>query len=401
MELRDAVHLVQQFLYEHGFVATLSALADESGVKYETHQLKEGGQLMNILTAHHEMERLRSEIEPQYNAAEMAELLQEGDKSYVNTPESTISDIHSKAIIALSFSPEEDKPLLASAAADSTVALLNYETNQLLSTIDIHKGGVLSVAFHPKNSNLLLTAAMDGYHNLVDVSDPSSPTVRQQFKEHSKYVVRVSWSPDGEHFATCSYDHSVAIYELEPEQRDSYVLKKRLNYPTNPEAIQFTPDGETLIVAVRDDNYLHYVNVHTFVDDPQNMNAQLDDHVSFSAMDLAISPDAKYILVATDKDRIIMFRLGSSQQLRNFYGNKNDGFSHPRVQWHPSGKYIYCTSQKSLLVYDVATQMVIDRFTEHDAMLRDIKHHPSKNMLASCSYDKSIKFWTHFPKEES
>ena len=40
-----------------------------------------------------------------------------------------------------------------------------------------------------------------------------------------------------------------------------------------------------------------------------NMNAQCDNHVSFTASHLAVSPCGKYILVSTDGARIIMFNV--------------------------------------------------------------------------------------------
>ena len=46
------------------------------------------------------------------------------------------------------------------------------------------------------------------------------------------------------------------------------------------------------------------------------MNANGDDHVSFSAMDVRCSPDGKLVAVSTDKDRIIILETGSEQQVR-------------------------------------------------------------------------------------
>ena len=72
------------------------------------------------------------------------------------------------------------------------------------------------------------------------------------------------------------------------------------------------------------------------------MNATLDEHVSFTALDVNFSPDGDYLLVSTDKSRMIMYRIESgSTPVRNFYGATNDGFSQPRNLWHPSGKYVY------------------------------------------------------------
>ena len=53
----------------------------------------------------------------------------------------------------------------------------------------------------------------------------------------------------------------------------------------------FTSNGATLIVGVRDDCNLHFINVHTLQAQKVNMNAMGDAHVSFTSMDLALSND--------------------------------------------------------------------------------------------------------------
>jgi len=51
-----------------------------------------------------------------------------------------------------------------------------------------------------------------------------------------------------------------------------------------------------------------------------NMNAMGDDHVSFSASHLAVSPCKRYLLVSTDGSRIIMFRVKGTF-LANSFGS--------------------------------------------------------------------------------
>ena len=43
------------------------------------------------------------------------------------------------------------------------------------------------------------------------------------------------------------------------------------------------------------------------------MNAIGDDFISFTAMDVSFSPNGKYLLVSTDKNRIIMMTMDGSQ----------------------------------------------------------------------------------------
>ncbi len=44
-------------------------------------------------------------------------------------------------------------------------------------------------------------------------------------------------------------------------------------------------------------------------DEKVNLNALGDSHVSFSARQLAVSPDFKYLLVSTDTSRIALLRI--------------------------------------------------------------------------------------------
>ena len=122
--------------------------------------------------------------------------------------------------------------------------------------------------------------------------------------------------------------------------------------------------------------------MHATVPTQVNMNPNLDDWVSFTVMDIALSPDGAYLLAATDKNRCLVhvhpplasrprppradlrtaalstaasavrcaaalgrYKVGDSDQLRGFYGLDNDGYANPRCAWHPSGLYVYCTSQ--------------------------------------------------------
>lgn len=71
---------------------------------------------------------------------------------------------------------------------------------------------------------------MDGSHCLVDINSGnylymihniyslSAEGTVQHFRDHSKYVVRTKWHPDGELFATASYDKTVGLYRYSPSE---------------------------------------------------------------------------------------------------------------------------------------------------------------------------------------
>jgi len=120
-----------------------------------------------------------------------------------------------------------------------------------------------------------------------------------------------------------------------------------------------------------------------------NMNAMGDDHVSFSASHLAVSPCQRYLLVSTDGSRIIMFRLKGTflpdsfgsfakrqmakfakcmnfelpadwTQTRNFYGlSVEEKFHQPCAAWHKSSFYIFAAAAAGhVYVFHVGTTKV-------------------------------------------
>lgn len=112
------------------------------------------------------------------------------------------------------------------------------------------------------------------------------------------------------------------------------------------EAVEWLGDAPLCVVSARDDHRLHVIDVAAMREAAaHNMNATGDAHVSFTAMDLAASPDASLLLVATDRHRCLLMQANSPLQVRNFYGVNNDSYSNPRVAWGIAGHHVYCTSQ--------------------------------------------------------
>jgi len=263
----------------------------------------------------------------------------------------------------------------------------------------------ICLEFHPTVPGMLALGAMDGdLWVLRGVGvEGAEPEVAWRVRAHQKYVVRLRWTPRG--LASASYDKTVALFRAEEgsaPQEARLREAKRWAFGAAVEALEVTGGGE-LVVAARDDNYLSYVDLAA----PGlplrrvNMNANLDDHVSFTALDLRCSPSGAHLLVQTDKDRLIIMRTGTSLHVRNLYGASNDAFSQPRAVWHPSGKYIFGTSQdRRLYVWNVVSGEVLYTMAGHAQFVRDLCFHPTEELLLTCSYDRSIRWWAREEEEE-
>ena len=50
---------------------------------------------------------------------------------------------------------------------------------------------------------------------------------------------------------------------------------------------------------------------------------------------------------------------------------------------------------------DVRTQMLMDRMEGHTLAVRDMRHHPTANMVATASFDKTVRLWVPKPEDPS
>mmetsp|Transcript_465 Transcript_465/g.877 ORF Transcript_465/g.877 Transcript_465/m.877 type:complete len:129 (+) Transcript_465:73-459(+) len=93
-----------------------------------------------------------------------------------------------------------------------------------------------------------------------------------------------------------------------------------------------------------------------------------------------------------------MFETGSSLQIRNFYGATNDHFSNPRSVWGEEDRFVYSTSQDQTVVgWDVYNDKMLPVLKGHTRTVRDLCSR--RGILASCSFDRSVKIWTSAQQE--
>jgi len=394
--------LIQQWLQERGYLRTLRTLQEESGFEAEEAEL--GGQLCSILYDFVEMKNSLEDrpvdiLEEERRAAEEDLLSLPEDVSFPSVFAAELRNVHSANIIAVKISPNGE--YIATGSADRSTKIVDFETRKVLRTIVAHESPVLSLAFCPTSPHLLLSTAMDGS---AAISNAETGEVVATFKNHNKYVIRGAWSPDGQLFATCGHDKHVNIYKvvegepgeaLEAPKAPIFEKFRSKEFVNIPEAIAFLSDSATLVISIRGDNYLHYLDTQSGEDMKVNLNQQGDDHVSFTVLDLVPSPDGKYLLASTDKSRLVLYPVGSSAQLRWYYGAVNDELCQTRACWHPSGAYIYVTSQdQKLYCWKVTSQKVVAQLVGHTGTVRDLDISWDGKTLISASFDKSLRLWT-------
>lgn len=408
-----------------------------SGKKYEDDQQDRGGRLREILDDWHFLQfKIADDINDENNKSVDQELQIQGNSIFANQQASTFQRCHSSSVIVSRFPPPlhdlHSQIFLATGGSDRQLVVWHVLQNdgtlidrphilihkdnshimQRVATVLDHTSSLLELDWHPTIPGLVVSSSMDGrvcvnrIEGLVEWAESSiaaegvEARVSTLFNDvvHSKYVTRVRWLRKGNGFLSASHDRSLKLFQpATSDEEGEFRLLNQWDFPGIIESLELTPDGNTVIVGVRDDNYLSYIDLNdpAFEITRVNLNSNGDDHVSFTPMDIQASPSGGHILVSTDKDRLIVIRAGTPLHIRNLYGSFNNHLSQPRAVWHPSGKYVFSTSQDNkIYVWDVVSQKVIKILSGHSAYPRSIHHHPSLELLLTSSYDKTVRMWT-------
>jgi len=385
MDQMQVLQLMMQYCKENMLFESMKALEDETSIKLCEYQMK-GSELQTLLDEHEER-----------RVAEICEGVEEEDDDLKQLPDSTaisssalkIDKLHKANVIAVKFNPH-DENMMASGGGSAVIVLSDLEGNEIKTmTTGGSRGALMSLDFHPQAPNLLLSSFMDGSHALSDIE---TGDVVQQFKDHQKFVTKVAWSLCGTLFASCSHDRSVHIYSA--DEHGHWTISHTHKFEAIPESICFAESF--LVVSVRDDHRLHYIELATSQVIYQNTSTvEGDTHVWCSVLDLTLDPSRKYVLACTDQSKNVLMPFnGPSKHVRSFYGAVNDQLSTPRASWSPDGRHLYCTSQDhTVLVWDVSNQAMLNRLKGHTKNVRGIDHHRTKPLLASCGFDKAIVMW--------
>ena len=410
--------VVLQFLKDSGLTDTLDCLQQESRREWTEPLEGDEDALVTALMSHDERRNAFKKaatteadalVDRAINALKLSQDRAALHSALTLTP-------HAANITTVKFQPSASSSLLASGGVDKTVYITDVSTGETRNVIAV-TAPVLSLDWNRGgNDGLLLIGCMNGEVLLTDIA--RSPPVLQRCRDHSKYVIAVKFAPDGRMFASASHDGIVCIYLLDAAQTavsvtsaslpaaDSdteaastassppFALHHRLEYRNAVESAVWL-SSSLLLVAPREDNYLHIVSAAARTEHQRvNMNLTGDDHVSFSAMHCALSPDGSLLAVATDQHRLLILAASSPIQVRNYWGLQNDGYSTPRLCWSKEGRFVYVSQQDaSVCCYDVSEGRAVGVLRGHEVNVRDVDCHPFQDLLATASFDRTIRVW--------
>ncbi|KAJ3391070.1 hypothetical protein HDU84_006585 [Entophlyctis sp. JEL0112] len=223
-----------------------------------------------------------------------------------------------------------DSPVLALSSRGSTYWSSHSSKSVLISETEETAGKpfnlqspALAISQHPTDESIAAVALMDGSMHIVQ----STPSVQilQSFKDHTKYVVHVSFSPSGIWLVSAGYDWKLHCYITDAQ--NTYSLKHTIHFYGAIESLSMLqPKGgmpETFIVGSRNDSNIHIISLASLGDGEPvrslvSMNRNKDSWVSFTPMNISTvkdpTDDSWTVAVYTDlpSGKICFYQLRTS-----------------------------------------------------------------------------------------
>ncbi|XP_011136686.1 notchless protein homolog 1 isoform X2 [Harpegnathos saltator] len=275
---------------------------------------------------------------------------------------------HKEAVISVAFSP--DGKHLASGSGDTTVRFWDIYTQTPYHTCEGHRHWVLCISWSPCGSKVA-SACKNG---LIYLWDPN--TGKQMGKAmtgHKMWVTSMCWepyhkNPECQYLASASKDCDIRIWDTKRSQ-NCRVLSGHTKSVT---CIKW--GGSGLIYSASQDRTIKVWRAEDGV-----LCRTLEGHAHW-VNTLALNVD--YVL------RTGPFNLESTRN--------SDPLIYAKNRYESIGEEILVSGSDDFTLFlwkPEKEKKSVARMTGHQQLINDVKFSPNGRVIASASFDKSIKLW--------
>ncbi|XP_030758900.1 notchless protein homolog 1 [Sitophilus oryzae] len=286
---------------------------------------------------------------------------------------------HSEAVISVNFSP--DGKHLASGSGDTTVRFWDIETQTPYHTCKGHKNWVLCIAWSPDSSKLA-SACKDG--KIILWNPKTGSQVGKTMMGHKQWVTSLSWEPyhkntECRYFVSSSKDCNLRIWDsvlcttvrtLAGHTKGVTVVKwggAGLIYSASQDRSVKVWRAEDGVLCRSLEGHGHWVNT---------LALSTDYILRIGAFDPV--KDSNKDTYTLDKRKSKEFALKRYKEITDLFGERlvsgSDDFT--LFLWDPE-----------------KDKKPINRLHGHIQPVNDVKFSPNGRIIASASFDKSIKLW--------
>ncbi len=291
----------------------------------------------------------------------------------------TVNDNNLKALLAYQafkfnkqYGGEENNPDIYQALYSSLVAFNGTAYNSLKG----HEGNVNSISFL-SNSDIFYSSGGDGRILRWDLN--TSPVTPRTLIAN-KFINRSLAISDNNRWLACGTGTSIIqLFNLNNPNTPPQLLEGHKGWV---DALAFTPDGKGLFSSSTDKSIIYWDLIagtnSVFVNYESKINS------------ICNSPDGRYLAGGTENGEVIVWNLSTNKPSVLYRSDAPIQV----VKYNSTGtKIVFGTKLGILGIINLRTNNIITVKAHTPKRITDIALSPDNNLLATASYDGTIKIW--------
>ncbi|MFH1001020.1 MAG: caspase family protein, partial [Bacteroidota bacterium] len=273
------------------------------------------------------------------------------------------------------ISPDTKKVLLATNETKSkTIKLIDVETGKVIQTFNGLKREASSLCFSPDGQRF----ASGSYDGLVTLWDIATGSIIQTFSGHTHPPKSLAFSPDGKKIVSRAYD-GIKVWNAD----NGAMLKSK--YMQEGE-VNFSPDGKTIVFANSTSPDLIFWDFET-----DKVVKTLQGHTK-GISSFHVNPEGTKLLSGSGDKSVRLWDVESGKVLQTFGGLEN-----PKIftlTMSPDGKKIaFGGSDSTIKLWNLASGQAVKLLKGHKDWIRKVKFSSDGKKLFSASSDNTVKTW--------
>lgn len=241
-----------------------------------------------------------------------------------------------------------------------------------------HNESVNSVIFRP-NSTVFYTASSDGQILQWDINDTNKSS--RTLLNNSVVNNLLAISPNAQWLAIAT--DGLGIQVINPARNQPLPVRIRWGNDRMA-AMDFFPDNENILFAGSDNSLVKY-NIRT-------NNHEVITVTDSEVLSLAISPDGNLIAAGTRSGELILLNNEPDPGLRIIHSESGNDLL--ALSFNHNGTRLAAGTVKGeIKILEIPTGSLLTTLGGHSARVADLEFSPDNTLLASTSFDGTIRLW--------